>query len=322
MNLLIVGGAGFIGSHMVKYLASQGHDTVVLDNLSTGHRDAVLFGEFINGDLSDKVLLDHLFAQHRFDGVMHFASHIEVGESVLKPSKYYRNNFINTINLLDAMVSQEVNHFIFSSTAAIFGEPEYVPIDERHPKNPLNPYGRTKLMVEEMLADYERAYGINYACLRYFNAAGSDPETELGERHDPETHLIPLILQVAAGRRESISVFGVDYDTPDGTCIRDYVHVNDLCSAHLLALCKLMDDDKSLQYNLGNGSGFSVREVISTCEQVCDGSIDVVEAPRRMGDPAVLVSDSTRAESELGWQPEFIELPIIIEHAWKWAKDH
>jgi len=220
------------------------------------------------------------------------------------------------------MVANSVNNFIFSSTAAIYVEPQYVPIDELHPKSPLNPYGRTKLMVEEMLGDYERAYGLKYACLRYFNAAGSDPENELGERHSPETHLIPLILQVAAGQKDSISLFGTDYDTSDGTCVRDYVHVYDLCNAHLLALCKLMDGDQSLQYNLGNGSGFSVREVITACEQVCRRRISVVDAKRRSGDPAVLVSDSTRAKSELGWQPQHSDLSTIIGHAWKWVESH
>ena len=307
---------------MVKYLASRGHSSIVLDNLSTGYRDAVKFGEFVEGDIADTELLGQLFNQHKIDGVMHFASFIEVGESVLKPSKYYRNNFANTINLLDSMVENKVNFFIFSSSAAIFGDPQYVPIDEQHPKVPVNPYGRSKLMVEEMLEDYRKAYGINYACLRYFNAAGSDPENELGERHNPESHLIPLVLKVAAGYEESIPLFGSDYDTPDGSCIRDYVHVNDLCSAHLLALEKLRGGDESLHYNLGNGSGYSVREVIAISEQVCGCKIPIVLVARRAGDPAVLVSDSSKARSELGWKPVYSDLSIIIKHAWRWIECH
>ena len=239
MKILVVGGAGYIGSHMVKMLGCQGHEVITFDNLSKGYRDAVLSGEFIEGDLADKQKLDNVFASSGFDGVMHFASFIEVGESVVDPAKYYQNNVSNTQNLLDAMVKHGVNHFIFSSTAAIFGEPEYSPIDEAHPKKPINPYGRSKLMVEQMLEDYDTAYGLKFVALRYFNAAGADPDGELGERHSPESHLIPLVLQAASGRRESISVFGQDYDTPDGSCVREYIHVNDLCDVHLLALSKL-----------------------------------------------------------------------------------
>lgn len=318
MKILVVGGAGYIGSHMVKMLLEQGHRVIVFDNLSSGYRDAVLGGIFVKGDLADKDQLDDVFARLRPEAVMHFASHIQVGESVLHPSKYYFNNFSNTMNLLDTMVKHEVRHFIFSSTAAIFGEPEYTPIDELHPKRPLNPYGRSKLMVEEVLADYERAYGLRSVCLRYFNAAGADPEGMLGERHEPETHLIPLVLQAISGKRSSIQVFGRDYDTPDGTCIRDYIHVVDLCTAHLLALRKLIVTDTSSQYNLGNGTGFSVQEVIKAAERVTGSTVKIVEGERRAGDPAVLVADATLARAELGWHPKYSDLEQIIAHAWQW----
>jgi len=318
MNILIVGGAGYIGSHMVKFLHAQGAQTTTLDNLSAGHRDAVLHGEFVQGDIADRALLDRLLAEGRFDAVMHFASFIQVGESVLAPAKYYQNNVVNTLTLLDAMVAAGVKRFIFSSTAAIFGEPQSERIDEAHRKQPINPYGRTKLMVEQALADYDTAYGLKAVCLRYFNAAGADPDGELGERHDPETHLIPLVLQAASGRRAHISVFGQDYDTPDGTCIRDYVHINDLCQAHWLALQSLVGGAGSQAYNLGNGSGFSVQEVIDTARAVTGREIPVQYAPRRAGDPARLVADSTQATTALGWQPQFADLATLIEHAWRW----
>ena len=236
MNILVVGGAGYIGSHMVKLLGQRGCAVTTLDDLSSGHRDAVLTGDFVQGDMADTELLRSLFVRRKYDAVMHFASFIEVGESVREPAKYYRNNVANTLTLLAAMREAGIDRFIFSSTAAIFGSPQYVPIDERHPRAPISPYGRTKNMVEDVLSDYERAYGLRSACLRYFNAAGADPEAKLGERHDPESHLIPLALQAASGRRAGLSVYGTDYDKPDGTCIRDYVHVSDLCEAHWLAL--------------------------------------------------------------------------------------
>jgi len=288
-----------------------------VDDLSSGHRDAVLCGEFVQGNFGDRALLDAVLS-NGFDAVMHVASFIQVGESVQHPDKYYRNNVTYTLGLLEAMRAQGVNKFIFSSTAATFGEPQYTPIDERHPQQPINPYGRTKLMVEQALADYDKAYGMKSVCLRYFNAAGADPEGQLGERHDPETHLIPLVLQAASGRRPHISVFGRDYDTPDGTCIRDYIHIQDLCSAHWLALKSLMDGAESQAYNLGNGNGFSVQEVIDTAEQVTGRKIPVVNAARREGDPARLVADSTLARKQLGWQPQYADLATIIEHAWKW----
>jgi len=318
MHVLVVGGAGYIGSHMVKLLSQRGCEVTVLDNLSGGYRDAVLAGRFVLGDLGDADLLEALFQSERFDGVMHFASHIQVGESVREPAKYYRNNVFKTQHLLDTMVSHQVKPIIFSSTAAIFGEPIRVPIDEEHPKNPINPYGRGKWMVEQMLRDYEVAYGLKAICLRYFNAAGADPAGELGERHEPETHLIPLVLRAAAGRQPRITVFGADYDTPDGTCIRDYVHVTDLCEAHWLALRHLWADGESAAYNLGNGNGFSVREVIDTARAVTGREFAVEYGERRPGDPARLVADSRRARSELGWEPRHAELATLIGHAWRW----
>lgn len=318
MHVLVVGGAGYIGSHMVKYLARQGCRVTTLDNLSSGYRDAVMHGELVEGNVGDRALLNQLFGLHRFDAVMHFASFIQVGESVMQPSRYYRNNVTNTLTLLDAMVAARVQRFIFSSTAAIFGEPQSERIDESHPRQPINPYGRTKLMVEQALADYDHAYGMKAVCLRYFNAAGADPEGELGERHEPETHLIPLVLQAASGRRPHISVYGQDYDTPDGTCIRDYVHINDLCQAHWLALQSLMRGDGSQAYNLGNGHGFSVQQVIDAARRVTGREIGVQYAPRRAGDPARLVADARQATEALGWRPEFAELETLIRHAWQW----
>lgn len=318
MKVLVVGGAGYIGSHMVKMLLDEGHQAITFDNLSGGFRDAVLGGEFVEGDIADKVALDQVFEVHRPDAVMHFASFIQVGESVKRPDKYYLNNVSNTLNLLDAMVAHGVKNFIFSSTAAIFGEPEYVPIDERHPTRPLNPYGKSKLMVEQVLADYDHAFGLKYVCLRYFNAAGADPSGLLGERHEPETHLIPLVLQAASGRRPHIQVFGRDYDTPDGTCIRDYIHIVDLCSAHLLALLQLSDGGHSDCFNLGNGAGFSVQEVIEAVERATGVKVKVVEGSRREGDPARLVADATKARTVLGWKPEYADLAAIISHAWAW----
>ena len=318
MHVLVVGGAGYIGSHMVKLLRQRDCEVTVLDDLSAGYRDAVAGGRFVLGDLGDARLLGELFAGGCFDGVMHFASHIQVGESVREPAKYYRNNVFKTQTLLDAMIAHRIRHFILSSTAAIFGEPIRTPIDEDHPKNPINPYGRGKWMVEQMLEDYDLAYGLKAVKLRYFNAAGADPEGELGERHEPETHLIPLVLQAASGRRPNVTVFGTDYDTPDGTCIRDYIHVADLCEAHWLALRRLWEGADSAAYNLGNGNGFSVREVIETARAASGRDFAVLYGERRSGDPARLVADSRRARTELGWNPRHAELGTIIEHAWRW----
>lgn len=320
MKVLIIGGAGYIGSHMAKRLGQLGCGVTTLDNLSSGHRDAVLCGEFVQGDLADKALLTDVLQPWSFDAVMHFASFIQVGESVQQPAKYYENNVTNTLNLLDAMRAAGVQRFIFSSTAATFGEPQYTPIDERHPQQPINPYGRSKLMIEQVLEDYARAYGLKSVCLRYFNAAGADPDGELGERHEPETHLIPLVLQAASGRRADIAVFGRDYDTPDGTCIRDYIHINDLCDAHWLSLQSLMQGADSQRYNLGNGAGFSVQEVIDTARRVTGLPITVRDAPRREGDPARLVADATLARQQLGWAPKFPDLETIVAHAWGWEQ--
>ena len=318
MKILVVGGAGYIGSHMVKQLAQAGNDVITLDNLSYGYRDAVKYGEFVEGDLGDDSVLDSIFAAGDIDAVMHFAGFIQVGESVIKPSMYYHNNVVNTFTLLDAMLRHEVKNFIFSSTAAIFGEPDYTPIDEKHNKQPINPYGHSKLMIEQVLDDYDKAYGLRSTCLRYFNAAGADPDGELGERHVPETHLIPLILQAASGRREDIKVFGDDYATDDGTCVRDYIHINDLCEAHSLALDKMIESDKSARYNLGNGKGFSVKQVIDVAKEVSGNDFKVSIEPRRAGDPAVLVADSTLARKELNWQPKHAELEDIVKTAWQW----
>ena len=316
--ILVVGGAGYIGSHMVWLLGRKGVDVVTLDNLSSGHRDAVLHGQFVQGDIADRLILDKVFREHKFDAVMHFASFIQVGESVQDPAKYYQNNVINTLNLLNAMRAHDVDKFIFSSTAAIFGEPEYVPIDEAHPQRPINPYGWSKRMIEQVLTDYDRAYGLKSVCLRYFNAAGAHPDGLLGERHDPETHLLPLILQVASGRRPHITVFGRDYDTPDGSCIRDYIHILDLAEAHWLALQHLQSGGETTAYNLGNGNGYSVNEVIETARRVTKHAIPVQEGQRREGDPARLVADASKIKQELDWQPVYADLNTIVEHVWHW----
>ena len=322
MKILIVGGAGYIGSHMVKLLATAGHEVVTLDNLSYGYRDAVKYGEFVQGDLGDDKILDSIFHDGSIDAVMHFAGFIQVGESMTKPSMYYQNNVSNTLILLDAMLRHQIKNFIFSSTAAIFGEPDYTPIDEKHNKQPINPYGHTKLMIEQVLDDYDEAYGLHSTCLRYFNAAGADPDGELGERHVPETHLIPLILQAASGRRDDIKVFGDDYATDDGTCVRDYIHINDLCDAHLLALELMIKNNKSARFNLGNGKGFSVKQVIDVAKKVSGKDFKVTMEPRRAGDPAVLVADANLATQTLNWQPKFAQLEDIVRTAWNWEIEY
>lgn len=316
-HVLVVGGAGYIGSHMVKCLHRAGYAPVVLDNLSQGRRSAVSTAPLIVGELGDKSVLDVIFQAWPIAAVMHFASSIQVGESMARPATYYENNVSNTVQLLQAMVRHRVSRFIFSSTAAIFGDPVYVPIDEQHPKAPINPYGHSKLMVEQILEDLEAAYGLRSCCLRYFNAAGADPQGELGECHEPETHLIPLVLQAASGRRASIAVYGRDYGTPDGTCIRDYIHVQDLCDAHLLALENLLDGGSSSRFNLGNGAGYSIDEIIRAAQRVTGRKIAVSEGPRRPGDPARLVADSALARTALGWTPQYA-LDEIIAHAWGW----
>ena len=319
MKVLVVGGAGYIGSHMVLALRDAGHDAVVLDDLSSGHEEALLGAPLVRGSLADTALLTRLFDDQRPQAVMHFASFIQVGESVAKPAEYYRNNFVNTLNLLDAMIAHDVHHFVFSSTAAIF-EASDAPIGEDHPKAPLNPYGRSKWMVELALQDYDRAYGLKSCCLRYFNAAGADPAGRLGERHEPESHLIPLALQAASGRRPALKVFGRDYPTPDGTCVRDYIHVVDLCAAHLLALDELARRNASSVYNLGNGAGFSVQQVIDAVREVTGHPLPLVEEARRPGDSARLVADPRRACERLRWQPRYADLREIVAHAWQWER--
>ena len=317
-TFLIVGGAGYIGSHMTLMLHELGHQVIVVDNLTSGFEDAVIGAEFIQADIHEYHKLDQIFKHKNIDVVMHFAAHIDVGESVRDPFKYYRNNVVATQTLLECMLANKVNNFVFSSTAAIFGEPEYVPIDEAHLKLPINPYGHSKLMVEQMLESYEHAYGLKFCCLRYFNAAGADPETRLGERHDPETHLIPLVLQAASGRRDSISIFGDDYDTQDGTCVRDYIHIVDLCKAHLLATEYMIREKTSRQFNLGNGNGYSIKQVIDAAKQVTNKKIKIQQASKREGDPAKLVADASMAKQILKWSAEYSNLQEIVEHAWKW----
>ena len=317
MKILVVGGAGYIGSHMVLQLLEKGHDVVVLDDLSYGHRENVAQAvQFIQGSIADQALLEQIFQQHAVDAVMHFAAFIQVGESVHQPDKYYRNNVVHTLTLLDAMRRAGVMRFIFSSTAAVYGSPEYTPIDLKHPKGPINPYGLSKWIIEQILQDYDHAYGFKSICLRYFNAAGFDAKGRLGENDDPKTHLIPLVMRAASGRREDIKVFGRDYDTPDGTCVRDYSHVTDLCQAHVLALDYLCREDTSRQFNFGNGQGFSVQQVIDVARQVTGKPIKVADAERRAGDPAYLIADASEARKVLGWQPQFTTLESIVETSW------
>lgn len=318
LNILVVGGCGYIGTHMVKALIQAGHHPITLDNLSTGHRNLLPGGDFVEGNIADAALLEHVFSSTHVDAVMHFAAFIEVGESVLDPIKYYRNNFSATANLLGAMIRHDVKRFIFSSSAAVYGEPDYTPIDEEHALNPTSPYGETKLWVEKMLAACDTAHGLRSISLRYFNAAGADASGTIGERHEPESHLIPLVLAAASGQRDNIRIFGTDYPTPDGTCIRDYIHVNDLVSAHLAAIEALMDGIGSRVYNLGNSQGISVRQVIETAQRVSGRPIHAIEDQRRPGDPAVLVAGSRKIKSELNWQPQFERLEDIVRTAWNW----
>jgi UDP-glucose 4-epimerase len=320
-TILVTGGAGYIGSHAVLALKRAGYGVVVLDNLVYGHRDLVekvLQVELIVGDTNDRSLLDELFASHNIAAVMHFSAYAYVGESVTDPDKYYRNNVIGTLTLVEAMLAASVKQFVFSSTCATYGEPKTVPIPEDHPQNPINPYGATKLMVERILADFDVAYGLKSVVFRYFNAAGADPTGLLGEDHSPETHLIPLVLMAALGKRESVSIFGTDYPTPDGTCIRDYIHVTDLADAHILGLEYLLQGGDTAVFNLGNGNGFSVKQVIDTAAIVTGQDIKVVESDRRPGDPPMLVGSSDKARKILGWSPQYPEIKDILSHAWKW----
>lgn len=321
MAILVTGGAGYIGSHSVLALQQAGYKVIVLDNLVYGHRDlveGVLGVKLIVGDTCDRSLLRQLFAEHQIEAVMHFAAYAYVGESVTKPAKYYDNNVIGTFTLLEAMREAGVNRFVFSSTCATYGVPESVPIVEDQPQHPINPYGATKLMVERILQDFDRAYNFRSVCLRYFNAAGADPEARLGEDHNPETHLIPLVLQTALGQRESISIYGADYDTPDGSCVRDYIHVMDIAQAHILALEYLLQDGKTDFFNLGNASGFSVKEVIETARKITGKEIKAEISDRRPGDPPALVGSGAKAQQILGWKPQYSDLEDIISHAWRW----
>jgi len=317
-TILVTGGAGFVGSHAAKMLALEGYRPVVFDNLSMGNRQTILDAPFIQGDLSNTKDLDSVFKNFHIQAIMHFAAFIDVGESVANPAKYYINNVINTINLLEAMRRHDVKTLIFSSSAAIFGLPLHEKIDENHPCNPINPYGQSKLFVEKILQDYDAAYGIKSSCLRYFNAAGGDPEGKIKNYKRKETNLIPLILQSLKQPPENfITIFGTDYPTPDGTCIRDYIHIEDLGAAHILALKKLFADHRSSQYNLGNEQGFSVRQVITAVERVTNLKVNFINGPRRSGDPAVLVANAQKARKELGWTPQFSDLDTMIAHAWK-----
>ena len=320
MNVLVTGGAGYIGSHMVKYLVKEDCTVTVIDNLSTGNRNAVKNCNFIQGDLADQGLLEEVFLKSRYDAVFHFAAFSQVGESVWNPLKYFRNNVSNTINLLNAMDEANVHHLVYSSSAAVYGNPVKDSISEADPLSPVNPYGLSKLVVEKMIRDWSSVSASRAVCFRYFNAAGADPDGELGESHDPETHLIPLVLRVALGRMREISIFGDDYETPDGTCVRDYIHVWDLCAAHWLGLQRIMTGGKFFIYNLGNGTGFSVREVIGCAEKVTGQKIKSLISKRRTGDPARLVADPSLAIKELNWQAKNASLQQIIKDAWGWER--
>lgn len=320
--ILVMGGAGYIGSHMLMRLREAGVDHLVFDNFEQGHRGALGGSPFVEGDLRNADDLERVFAAHEIDLVMHFAAYISVGESVREPSKYWRNNTAGVLTLLDAMRAHGVEKFVFSSTAAIFGEPHYVPIDEAHPKNPTNPYGQTKLAVERMLDEFDAAYGLKSVCLRYFNAAGADPEGRIGEDHDPEEHLIPVAMLAALGKRPPMKIFGDDYDTPDGTCVRDYIHILDLAQAHLRAVEHLRAGGDSRRYNLGNGQGFSVKEILETTSRVIGIPVPHEMGPRRPGDPAKLVASSAKVRTEWGWAPRYTSIEEIIETAWNWHRHH
>ncbi len=317
-KILVCGGAGYIGSHINKQLNKEGYETVVFDNLVYGHKEAVKWGELIVGNLKNIADINAVFDKYDIDAVFHFAAYAYVGESVDDPEKYYYNNVANTLNLLNAMKEHGCNKIIFSSTCATYGEPKRVPITEDMPQNPINPYGATKLMVERIFKDYNRAYGLQFVVLRYFNAAGADPDSEIGESHDPETHIIPLVLDAASGLKPDIKVFGTDYDTEDGSCIRDYIHVTDLATAHLLALHHLENGKPSDFFNLGNEKGTSVLEVVESVRRVTGREFTVTLADRRPGDPAKLVGASSKAKTILGWKPKYEDIDTIVSHAWKW----
>jgi UDP-arabinose 4-epimerase len=318
VSILIVGGAGYIGSQTAKAVARAGLEPVVLDNLVYGHRWAARWGPLVEGDIGDRALVDRVVREHRVTAVIHFAAYTAVGESVRDPRRYFGNNVAGTLALLDVMIDRGVRDIVFSSTAAVYGEPIHVPITEQHPQRPINPYGDTKLAVERALHWYQGAYDLRYAALRYFNAAGADPDGEVGEDHDPETHLVPLTIGAALGRAPALKIFGTDYPTPDGTAIRDYIHVADLADAHLLALGRLEKGDKALALNLGTGKGHSVREVVASVEKISGRNVPRVEVERRAGDPPSLVADPSRARQSLGWMPKYAELDTIVEHAYRW----
>lgn len=319
--ILITGGAGYIGSHCVLHFMKEGYDCVVFDNLSEGHQSALLTQNFYKGDLSNIENIRDAFNKYPIDAVIHFAASCYVGESVTDPQKYYYNNVANTLNLLQVMLENNVKKIVFSSSCATYGNPDYVPLDEKHSQNPINPYGRTKLMIEQILKDYDRAYGLKYMLLRYFNASGADNEKNIGESHDPETHLIPLVLQTVLGKRDFLRIFGDDYNTPDGTCIRDYIHVNDLAKAHRLALEKLFNGAESNYYNLGIGKGYSVKEIIDISEKITGKKLNIEITERRAGDPPSLIASNDKARIELGWQPDFTEIEDIIKSAWYWENN-
>jgi UDP-arabinose 4-epimerase len=318
LNVLVTGGAGYIGSHTCKALAAAGLTPITYDNLSSGHEWAVKWGSLVKGDILDRRHLRNALETYRPTAVMHFAAYADVGESVEQPLKYYSNNVVGTLTLLEVMRDLDVKDLIFSSTCATYGMPKMLPITETHSQSPINPYGMSKLVCERILADCSAAYGLRSVCLRYFNAAGSDPDREIGEEREVEGHLIPLVLNVAAGRRSHLTIFGTEYDTPDGTCIRDYVHVTDLAQAHVLALKALRSNNSAAAYNLGTGRGFSVNEVIQAARSVTDCSIPIKEGARRLGDPPELVADATRATKELGWTCRYRDLNQIISTAWAW----
>jgi UDP-arabinose 4-epimerase len=318
MNVLITGGAGYIGSHTAKVMSRAGFSPVVIDNMSFGHEWAVKWGPLEKGDLCDADFVRSVFAKHKIEAVVHFAANAFVGESMTNPRKYFKNNVVNTLNLLNVMLDANVKTIVFSSTCATYGDPIRVPIDETHPQNPVNPYGESKLFVEKMLKWYGQAYSLRWTALRYFNAAGADPEGEIGEDHTPETHLIPLVIQAALKQRPHIEVFGTDYPTPDKTAIRDYIHVTDLADAHVKSIQRLLAGGESAMINLGTGTGSSVREVIKAVEKISGLPVKVVDSPRRPGDPPALVADAKKAASLLKWTPQCPKIETIVEHAWKW----
>ncbi|MDF2672940.1 MAG: galE [Clostridiales bacterium] len=322
MNVLVTGGAGYIGSHTVKMLKETGKNVIAYDNLTKGHREAVKCDVFVKGDIFDDELLINTIKKYNIDSVVHFAAYSLVGESMEKPCLYYHNNVQGTLNLLDVMLRCNVKKLVFSSTAAVYGEPEAVPITEDFMKNPTNVYGRTKLIMENVMKDYSNAYGLKYTALRYFNACGADEEGNIGEDHSPETHLIPIVLQACLGIREGIKIFGDDYPTEDGTCIRDYIHVNDLARAHILALEGMHEGHASNAYNLGVGNGFSVKEIVKAAEKVTGITINKETVQRRSGDPAILIASSDKIRGSLGWEPKYVDIKAIISTAWNWHKNH